>query len=76
MQNYKEIYYGDQEEDVDNGDEVKFVACGKNEILDADMNYSLNQNTFAKINLNNADKKEEEKKDGDKKISVGEKRAY
>ena len=41
LQNYKEIYYGDQEEDVDEGDEVEFVACGKNEILDADMNYSL-----------------------------------
>ena len=45
LQNYKEIYYGDKEEDIDRSDDdtddVIFVACGKNEVLDADMNYSL-----------------------------------
>ena len=44
LQNYKEIYHGEQEDD----ERVKFVACGKNEVLDADMNYSLNQSTFSK----------------------------
>ena len=36
LQNNSEIYYGEKEEDVSN---VKFVACGKNEVLDPDMNY-------------------------------------
>ena len=38
LENFKDIYHGTQEEEQG---QVKFVACGKNEILDADMNYSL-----------------------------------
>ena len=41
LQNFKSIYYGNEEEDVDGDDIVEFVACGKNEVFDADMNYSL-----------------------------------
>ena len=38
LQNYSSIYHGlEEDEEV-----VQFVACGKNEKLDADMNYSLN----------------------------------
>ena len=55
LENFKGIYHGDEEEDPS---EVKFVACGKNEILDADMNYSLDQSTFSK---------HEESKVGDKR---------
>ena len=43
LQNFKDVYYGDAEEDLEDGsdDIVEFVACGKQEVLDADMNYSL-----------------------------------
>ena len=42
LDNFKEIYFGNSEEDLSNENHVvKFIACGKNEILDADMNYSL-----------------------------------
>lgn len=42
LQNFSTVYYGDSEEDVDDEEDcVQFVACGKNEVLDADMNYSL-----------------------------------
>jgi hypothetical protein len=29
--------------DFQENEVVKFIACGKNELLDADMNYSLDQ---------------------------------
>lgn len=49
LQNFQGVYYGLEEEDLTNEDDVvEFVACGKNEVLDADMNYSLEQDTFAK----------------------------
>ena len=48
LHNLNDIYSGDQEEDLDDeNDIVQFVACGKNELLDADMNYSLEQQTNA-----------------------------
>lgn len=40
LKNFESIYYGDEEEKLD--EIIPFVACGKNEIFDADMNYSLN----------------------------------
>lgn len=46
LENFKEVYHGEKEDDPK---EVKFVACGKNEILDADMNYSLDQSTNSKF---------------------------
>lgn len=64
LQNYSQTYYGIKEEDLDNSDdEVEFVACGKNEILDADMNYSLDQKTNGEV----------EKVD---ELCVGQKRLY
>lgn len=39
LKNFASIYHGDEEEDQD--DYIPFVACGKDEELDSDMNYSL-----------------------------------
>lgn len=68
LQNFKDVYYGDAEEDLEDGsdDIVEFVACGKQEVLDADMNYSLEQDTFAKpIDGSECAKYEEEKQPDD-----------
>jgi hypothetical protein len=41
INNFSAIYF---EEDEDSEDEpVKFVACGADEVYDADMNYSLKE---------------------------------
>uniref|UniRef100_A0A7S3CK35 Uncharacterized protein n=1 Tax=Strombidium rassoulzadegani TaxID=1082188 RepID=A0A7S3CK35_9SPIT len=57
LHNFRDIYEGEQEQSVTKDftrpaqleeDIVQFVACGKKEKLDADMNYSLSQSTFAK----------------------------
>lgn len=37
LKNFEAIYHCDEEED----DYIPFVACGKHEELDSDMNYSL-----------------------------------
>ncbi len=39
LKNFESIYYCDEEEKEE--DIIPFVACGKNEEFDADMNYSL-----------------------------------
>jgi hypothetical protein len=36
---FEAIYHCDEEEDIE--DIIPFVACGKHEELDSDMNYSL-----------------------------------
>ena len=38
LHNFSSVYFEKEEE---RGKEVKFVACGKNETLDPDMNYAL-----------------------------------
>lgn len=40
LKNFESIYNCDEEEEIE--DIIPFVACGKNEVFDADMNYSLN----------------------------------
>lgn len=40
LHNFQSVYLGEEEEDV-LGDYIEFVACGKNEELDSDMNYAL-----------------------------------
>ena len=39
LKTFEKVYYGDEEEDED--DYIPFIACGKQEDLDSDMNYSL-----------------------------------
>ena len=39
LKTFEGIYLGEEEEDIE--DIVPFVACGKHEELDSDMNYSL-----------------------------------
>jgi hypothetical protein len=41
LKNYESIYLCEEEEDISTI--IPFVACGKNEELDPDMNYSLNK---------------------------------
>ena len=72
MENFKGTYYGDDEDDMDNLDDiVEFVACGKNEVLDADMNYPLDQDAFA-----SKPKEGEEEQKNDSNQFVGTKRLY
>ena len=40
LKNYESVYHNEEEEDV-LGPVIPFVACGKLEALDSDMNYSL-----------------------------------
>jgi hypothetical protein len=39
LKTFEGIYHCDEEEDIE--DIIPFVACGKHEELDSDMNYSL-----------------------------------
>jgi hypothetical protein len=39
LSNFQSIYLCEEEEKIE--DIIPFVACGKNEELDSDMNYSL-----------------------------------
>mmetsp|Transcript_11624 Transcript_11624/g.13844 ORF Transcript_11624/g.13844 Transcript_11624/m.13844 type:complete len:99 (-) Transcript_11624:188-484(-) len=42
LRNYSNVFYEESElDDEDEEDQVKFVACGTEEIFDPDMNYSL-----------------------------------
>ena len=46
MKNFSSIYFEENElDDEDDNDIVKFVACGKDEPFDPDMNYSLTAST-------------------------------
>lgn len=46
LKNFEQIYHCDEEEDIE--DIIPFVACGKNEELDSDMNYSLGTKVHVK----------------------------
>ena len=46
LKTFEVIYHCEEEEDME--DVVPFVACGKHEELDSDMNYSLSTNVLAK----------------------------
>ena len=59
LKNFERIYYCEEEEEE--GEIIPFVACGKNEEFDADMNYSLK----TKVVANNT--QEEESKEGEGK---------
>ena len=46
LKNFSSIYFEENElDDEDDNDIVKFVACGKDEPFDPDMNYSLTAST-------------------------------
>ena len=83
LHNYDKTYSGEQHENLDRipGEEddiVDFVACGKNELLDADMNYSLDQETNAKKDTSTNPKEEEKTSEGDPDVKgiIGQKRSY
>jgi hypothetical protein len=62
LKTYEAVYHGLAEEDTI-GDFIPFVACGKNEELDSDMNYSL-----AKKVVEEETKEEIKEGDGDIKM--------
>jgi hypothetical protein len=62
LKTFEDVYHGLAEEDTI-GEFIPFVACGKNEELDSDMNYSL-----AKKVIEEEEKEEKKEDDGDIKM--------